>query len=192
MYFTTFSGFEISAGQQRGHELDRIVRLEIGRVIREQRVGGGVRLVEAVAGELLHQVEDACRLVLGMLVLRRALHEAVALLRHLVRVLLAHGAAQQVGLAERVAGEHVGDLHDLLLIDDDAERLVQDLFELRQLVLDLAAAPLALDEVVDHAALDRPGPIERVQRRQVFNRVGLDSGAAHRACRRTQTGRRPR
>ena len=53
------------AGQQRGHELDGIVRLEPGGVIGEQRVGGGVRLVEAVAGELLHQVEDLSGDVLG-------------------------------------------------------------------------------------------------------------------------------
>ena len=51
------------------------------------------------------------------------------------------------------------------------------LFQLRQLVLDFAPAPLALDEVVDHAALDRAGTIERVQRRQVFNAISACSGA---------------
>ena len=45
-------------GEQRGHELDRIVRLQIRRLVGEKRVGGGVRLVEAVSGELRHQVED--------------------------------------------------------------------------------------------------------------------------------------
>ncbi|MNX86730.1 hypothetical protein D3C86_1186250 [compost metagenome] len=45
------------------HEFGRVVRLEPRSVVRQQRVGGRVRLVEAVAGELLHQVED----VVGLL-----------------------------------------------------------------------------------------------------------------------------
>ena len=59
------------AGEQRGHELDRVVGLEPGGVIGEQRVGGGVRLVEAVSGELLHQIEDAACFVFGVLALER-------------------------------------------------------------------------------------------------------------------------
>ena len=39
-------------GEQRGHELDRVVGFEPGGVVGEQGVGGGVGLVEAVAGEL--------------------------------------------------------------------------------------------------------------------------------------------
>ena len=45
-------------GHRRGEELDRVVRLQIGGLVGDQRIGGGVRLVEAVAGELLHQLED--------------------------------------------------------------------------------------------------------------------------------------
>jgi hypothetical protein len=53
-------------------------------------------------------------------------HETVALRVHLRLDLLAHGAAQQVGFAERVAGQHLRDLHHLLLVDDDAVGLLQD------------------------------------------------------------------
>ncbi len=62
-------------------------------------------LVEAVVGESFQQLED--RLGLGALdaALDRAGDEAVALRLHLAADLLAHGAAQEVGLAERVAGE---------------------------------------------------------------------------------------
>ena len=45
-------------GHQRGEELDRVVGLQIGGLIGHERVGGGVRLVEAVAGKLGHLVED--------------------------------------------------------------------------------------------------------------------------------------
>src|SRR5208282_172302 len=45
-------------GEQGGHELDGIVCLEIGRVIGEQGVGGGVRFIETVSGELRHEIEN--------------------------------------------------------------------------------------------------------------------------------------
>ena len=39
------------AGEQRGHVLGRVVRLEVGRPVGDQAVAGGVRLVEGVVGE---------------------------------------------------------------------------------------------------------------------------------------------
>src|SRR3546814_6050261 len=70
-----------------------------------------MRFVEAVAGELVDQVEDVGRPLLGDALGHGALHEDVALGVHLRLDLLAHGAAQQVGLAQRVAREDLRDLH---------------------------------------------------------------------------------
>src|SRR5690606_16681208 len=53
--------------------------------------------------------------------------------------LFAHRAAQQVRAAERISGEHLGDLHDLLLIEDHAVRAVETRLEV------LAAAQGALE-----------------------------------------------
>ncbi len=89
--------------QQRRHELHRIMSLQIRRLIRQYGVGRRVRLVEAVSGELLHQVEDLFDLLLRELPFQRALHEALALLRHLLSVLLPHRAPQQVGFTERIS-----------------------------------------------------------------------------------------
>jgi hypothetical protein len=158
-------------GKQRGHELDRVVRLEPCGVICEQRVGSRVRLVEAVPGEPLHVVEDLAGAALGKALGRGTVHEDLALLGHLGGVLFTHRAAQEVSAAERVAADDVGDLHDLLLIDHDAEGLLEQRLELGQLVLDLAAAPLALDEVVDHG--HRAGAIQSVERGEVFDGAGL-------------------
>jgi len=41
----------------------------------------------------------------------------------------AHGAAEHVGAAEGVAGDDLGGLHDLLLVDHDAVGLAADFFE---------------------------------------------------------------
>ena len=51
--------------EQRGHELDRVMRLEISGLIGHQRVRRGVRLIESVAGELRHLVEDLARDAFG-------------------------------------------------------------------------------------------------------------------------------
>ena len=58
MYLTTFSGFEVSEVSSAAMNSTGIMRLQIGRLVRHQRIRRGVRLVEAVAGELVHLVED--------------------------------------------------------------------------------------------------------------------------------------
>ncbi len=100
----------------------------------------------------------------------RAGDEDGTLLRHLLGLLLAHRAAQQVGAAERVAREHLRDLHDLLLVQDHAVGREQDGLQVRVQVVDAAAdaAVLAVDEVVDHARLQRARPEQRDERDDVF------------------------
>ena len=91
---------------RRGDEFLREVRLEVGRLVGDVGVGRRVRLVEAVFGELGAGIEDGdgerpcrCPCSLG------ALEEAAALRVHLGLDLLAHGAAQQIGFGQRVAGQ---------------------------------------------------------------------------------------
>jgi len=166
-------GVSGDGGEQGGHEFDGMMRLEISGVISEQRVGRGVRLVEAVSGELGHKIEDPLDFFGREAALGRALHEALALLGHFFGILLAHRTAEEVGFTERVSGEAVGYLHDLFLIDDYAQRFLENFFEFGEFVFDLAASVLALDEVIDHAALDRAGTVQGVEGGEVFDRVGL-------------------
>ena len=114
------------AREHRRHELRWVVRLEIGRLPGDERVRRTVRLVEAVVGKVRQEVEDRVGKARINVVLLAAIEE-VLLLRHQDLVLLlAHCAAQEVGLSEREAREHLHDLHDLLLIEHDAERLLED------------------------------------------------------------------
>ena len=46
----------------RRHECRGMMRLEVRRLVRDQRVGRGVRLVEAVASEFFHVIEQLRRL----------------------------------------------------------------------------------------------------------------------------------
>ena len=112
---------------------------------------------------------------------RAPVHEGLALLGHHLGILLPHGLAEHVRLAEREAGQNRRDAHHLLLVGDDPVGVREDGLELRQLVLHLGAAGLARDEVVHHPALERAGPVERVHRNQVVEalRLGLAKNLPH-------------
>ena len=161
-----------------GDEHLRMVRLQPGGLVGDQRVGGGVRFVEAVVGELRHQVEDFGGLRRIDAALDRALGEDVALRLHLRGDLLAHGAAQQVGAAEAVAGHRLGDLHHLFLVDHDAVGLGQDVVDdrMRRVPFLAVLAPAVIGDVGHRA-----GTIQRDGGDQVLEPVGphLPQRVAH-------------
>jgi hypothetical protein len=90
---------------------------------------------------------------------------------HLLLDLLAHGAAQEVGLAQAVARQHLGDLHHLLLIDDDAVGLLEDRLDHRVQVVGLFLALLAGDEARN--IVHRAGAVERHDGDDVLDAVGM-------------------
>ena len=160
-------------GHHGAEELHRVVRLEPGRLIGHDRVGRRMRLVEAVAREFLEQVEDFVGLggrdAIGV---GAALHEGLALLDHLLELLLAHGAAQQIGATEGVPGQDLRRLHDLLLVDEDAVGLAGDGLQQGMRIDDLLFAMPALDEVRDQVHGTRP--VERNKGRDVLDRGDLE------------------
>ena len=85
-------------GHHRRHERAWVVGLQPCGLVRHQRVGRRVRLVETVTGKLLHQVEDVARQVFVDAVGGTPFHETGALLGHLFGLFLTHGTAQHVGL----------------------------------------------------------------------------------------------
>ena len=99
----------------------------------------------------------------------RASDETLAVRRHFLRLLLAHRAAKKVRLSERISRDDVRDLHHLFLVDDDAVGFRENRLQLGEFELDLFGAVFPLDEVVDHAAADRAGSVERVQCREVLD-----------------------
>ena len=129
-----------------------------------------MRLVETVFGELGAGVEDRVGGRLGDSVADRAGDETFALGVHLGLDLLAHRAAQDVGLSQTVARQVFGDLLDLLLIGDDAERLLEDRLQQRMRVFDLLFAELA--RAIDGDIGHRARTIERDQSDQVLEAVG--------------------
>ena len=152
--------------------------LEPEGLVGDQRIGGGVGFVEAVARKLLHQIEDLYRQFAVDAVLDRPFLKPGSLLGHLGRVFLAHGPAQHVRPTQGVTRQHLGYLHHLLLIEDDAVGGFKDRFETLVLPLlvrvgDRLLAVLSLDEVVHHARLERARTEQGHQGDHVFETVRL-------------------
>ena len=155
---------------QRRHELHRVVQLQPGGLHGDHSVGRSVGLVEGVAGEGGHLVEDALGGLGGhavahaagnddLAVLLQAVDEVLLLLGHHVMLLLGHGAAHQVAAAHGVARQVAHDLHDLLLIHHAAVGHVQDGLELRRDVVHAVRILLARHVAGDR--LHRAGAVQR-------------------------------
>ncbi len=84
---------------------------------------------------------------------------------------LANGFADFVCFARLVTGERDRGLNDLLLIDNDTERLFENLFEFRMFVLDAFLAVQTADVRAD--VLHRSGAIERDRRDDMFKLARL-------------------
>ena len=117
------------ARQERRHELGREVGLEIGRLIGDRAVGGRVRLVEAVAGELFDHAEKfrgLGRLQAGLL---GPFEKLLAVFRDRAQFFLADRLDAAVGGRQLDATQAIQNPHHLFLVDHDAVGLQQDLID---------------------------------------------------------------
>ena len=150
-----------------------MVRLEPGGLVGDHRIGSGVRLVEAVFGELGHQVEQVlgqCRIVA---LLFRPLGDGGAVRGHFFGFFLAHRPAQHVGPAQRIAADDLRNLHHLFLIHDHAVGRLQAGFQIIVVIVDLLLTFFPQDEVVDHAGTQWAGAVQREHGDDVLEAVGL-------------------
>ncbi len=151
----------------------RVVGLQPRGVHDENSVGGGVRLVEGVFGELEHVVPDLLCNLARITVAHRTVEPVLlhgfgvavgpGLLNfaHEGDFLLRHGLAHLVALAHGKAAHLHGNLHDLLLVDHGAIGVFEDAAQAVVIESDGTTALLALHEVVDHAGAQGAGAEER-------------------------------
>ena len=164
-------------GEHRGHELAGIVGLQIRRLIRNPAVGGAVGFIESVFGEFRDEPENGISdLGSDVIVLLATSHKAGALFFHLFGILLAHRAAEKIGLAERVASQHACCELDLFLINNDAVGFRANLLEEGVQVFDFFETLLALD--IFRNELHRTRTIKRANGDDVFDAADIESFAA--------------
>ena len=157
--------------QVGSHKGGRVMDLEVGCLICHVGIRSRMRLIEAVARELFHQVEDLGRNGLLDVALRSPLDEHRTLALHLLDIFFAHGSAQQIGAAKRIAAHNLRHTHHLFLINHDAVGFLQNRLHARVQILDLFSSELTRNE--GRNQVHRTRTIECVQSHQIFQAVGL-------------------
>ena len=137
-------------GEQCRHELNRIIRLQVGGLGGDDRVCRAVRLREPIAGESLDHGEDFRRQSLLDPAFAASRNKSVLVLRHLLGQLLAHRLAQTVALGHGKPGEDVCDPDHLLLIERHAVRLAQNRLHVRMDIFNRRAPVLSRDVLWRH------------------------------------------
>src|ERR1051326_7483215 len=151
----------------------RIVCLYIGGLKREIRVGDAVATIETVVRKLRHQREDLLRLFTLDAAFHGAVDELLFMHGYLFALLLAHRAPHQVSFAKCITRKLLCELHDLLLIDDDAVGVAENLLHLRDEITHGLLAVVPQDELVHHAAVEWTRPVEGIQGREIFESLWL-------------------
>ena len=131
-------------------------------------------LIEGILCKVNHRVIDMIGLVLrnailntaGNILILVAVDEVLTFLLHDLGFLLAHGTADEVGTAKRIAAEIAHDTHDLLLIHDTAIGRLEDRLQFRCVIRHRIRILLAGDIFRDE--LHRPRAIEGDARDDVF------------------------
>ena len=150
------------------------MRLEVGGLPGDPSVADAVRFIEAVTGKVDHEVEDVIRRLFIDAILHGACDKGIPVLLQDLRLLVSHGAAEHVGLAEGKTAHDRGDLHDLFLIEDDAVGFLQDGSQRWMRVLDGDLSMFSLDEIFRHAAAQRSRTVECDHRDEVFEAVRVE------------------
>ena len=143
-----------NACHERRHIITEIMAFQVGGLVRDERIRGGMALVEGIGREALHLVEDLVGDCLRDAV-RQTPHTAVGILRtvqenlaladHLLMLLFRHVPAHNIRTPVAVARQLPADLHDLLLIDDTAVGFAEDALKHGVQVGDFRPAVAVLD-----------------------------------------------
>ena len=105
---------------QRAHKFNRIMRFQISRLIRNQRIGRRVRLIKTVGSKFFHLVENSAGGSFFNTVFNRAFHEHFALFGNFVAHFFTHDLTQLVGSTHCIAAQRPGNVHNLFLINHNA------------------------------------------------------------------------
>ena len=159
-------------GQKSGHVLGGIVCFKVGSPIRHQTVGCRVSLIECVGREGNNHIPQGLDGFFGIAVIKHALPEALELLVQNFLLLLTHGLTQDICLAKRVARKFLGNLHNLLLINNQtvgrSQNVLQRLCEFGVDRSDLLAPVLTQSVVCVRICTHRTGTIERTHSGDIF------------------------
>ena len=161
---------------ERRREGRRVMHLEPGARIHEERKARRVGLREAVLAETLNLREQTLAKLVGDAARAKACEELLAMLHELaVSAPRGHVATELVGLTTRVSCTDNGDLHDLLLKERHAQGALENAREARVRQRDGLLAAATAQVRVHHAALNRPRPHDGDLHHEVVEALGLEA-----------------
>ena len=117
------------AGHHGRHEFRPEMGLQVRRLPGNPAIAHTVGFIEAVACKVDHEVKDIVGRLLIHPVLQGPFEEGIPVLLQDFRLLVAHGAAQHIGLAQAESPHDRGNLHDLFLVENDAVGFLQNRFQ---------------------------------------------------------------
>ena len=148
---------------------------KISGLISDHCIGCRMGLVESVGSEIGHFIKDRFRNfradslgnTSGHILFRIAVDEVMPFGRHNIRFFLGHGTAHQIGTSHRISGQIPHDLHNLFLIDHASVSRIQNRFQERCLILDMAGILLAFK--ILRNKIHRAGSVQRDPGDDIFH-----------------------
>ncbi len=140
---------------------------QVGTLIGDEGIAGGVRFIEAITGKSLNLIENGSGDPGIDFTFPAAVEKFFFLLGHQFRLFLAHRLAKNIGFAHRVSGEGIGDLKHLFLKDYHTICVFQDFFQTGMLESNLLFAVFSFDININHAGIERSRTIKGIHNGQV-------------------------
>ena len=119
------------AGHGSGHKFWEVVRLEIRCLVRNIRIGRTMRFIKAIAGKVNEQVKYFVCNGLFDAIIDRTLYKGFTLRLKDGFLFLPHRTAHQIRLTKGKPTHGRRNLHNLFLVENNAERIFQNRFQNR-------------------------------------------------------------
>ena len=114
-----------------GHKFWEVVRLEIRCLVRNIRIGRTMRFIKAIAGKVNEQVKYFVCNGLFDAIIDRTLYKGFTLRLKDGFLFLPHRTAHQIRLTKGKPTHGRRNLHNLFLVENNAERIFQNRFQNR-------------------------------------------------------------
>ena len=106
--------------QHSRNKLNGIMSFEIARPVCKNTISRRMTLIKTITGKFGHKFKNPCCQGIMHSLLNSALNKISLVFLHDFRFLFSHRLAQIICLGKREPAHHLGNLHHLLLIDNNA------------------------------------------------------------------------
>ena len=143
-----------------GHKFWEVVRLEVRRLVRNIRIGRTMGFIKAIACEVHEQVKYFVCNGLFDAIIDGTLYKGFPLRLEDGFLFLTHRTTHQIRLTKRESTHGRCNLHNLFLVENNAERIFQDRFQDGMQIGHLFFTMATVDKIRHHARAQRTWAIK--------------------------------